>query len=465
MWWWIAAGAVVAAGGALRLAGAAGDLWLDEIWSLELARAAPSAGAVFTALHVDNNHHLNTLYLMALGPDAPSLAYRMLAVLAGTALPAVAVLAWARRDRTVGMAWALLLAGSYLLVHYGSEARGFAPALLFAVACHAALDRLLRGGGAGWALAFAAGATLGLLSHLTFLYAILAFASWAAAAVLRPRAPRPRQPALALAFAPPLATLLLLWAVDLRFMVVGGGPPYRLLDVLRELLRTTLNVPPGPAELLVPAALAVAAWEVARLARERDPEWIFQVVVLLLGPAAVLLLTRPEYLAPRYFAVTAPFLLLLLARFLGRTFRRGRGGAAIATALLALFLAGGATYLSRLFTDGRGHYRDAVRLIVRGTAGSLATVGSDHDFRNGMVLGYHSAREAPGRLAYVPQDRWGPDVPQWVLVHRFAGDPAPDPIAEGPTGRQYRLVASFPYAGLSGWAWYVYRVSEAPPSR
>ena len=46
--WWLAAAALVLAGAVVRVLGARGDLWLDEIWSMELARVAGSAVGVFT---------------------------------------------------------------------------------------------------------------------------------------------------------------------------------------------------------------------------------------------------------------------------------------------------------------------------------------------------------------------------------------------------------------------------------
>src|SRR5512135_3181929 len=65
--WLGAAGAMVLVGAVLRALAARGDLWLDEIWSIEWARKAGSFLGVFTNVHVDNNHYLNTLFLRALG--------------------------------------------------------------------------------------------------------------------------------------------------------------------------------------------------------------------------------------------------------------------------------------------------------------------------------------------------------------------------------------------------------------
>ena len=50
----------------LRIRGTHNDLWLDELISLHLACGVKSPWQVFTAIHNDNNHYLNTLYLFFL---------------------------------------------------------------------------------------------------------------------------------------------------------------------------------------------------------------------------------------------------------------------------------------------------------------------------------------------------------------------------------------------------------------
>lgn len=113
---------------ALRVAGAQGDLWLDEIWSLAHVDGG-SPIDVFTSIHHDNNHHLNSLWLVLVGSHQPPMLYRVPAVAAGTAT--VLLLASMRPGGRVA---AVLAASSSFLVHYDSEARGYALAALFCVA-------------------------------------------------------------------------------------------------------------------------------------------------------------------------------------------------------------------------------------------------------------------------------------------------------------------------------------------
>jgi hypothetical protein len=369
-------------------------------------------------------------------------------------------------DRALSLAWAFLLAFSGILVHYGSEARGYGPALLFAVAGYVALDRLLATGRATWGIAFAGAAILGLSSHLTFLYAFLAFLAWAGVVAWKDPARPGLTRALALAFLPPVAFFLVLWAVDLRHLTVGGGPEYRLLEVLRELVRTTFGLPAGPLEWAALPFLALPVLAFLRLVRARDARWAFFIVVVLLGPAAVLVATRPEYLAPRYFLVSVPFLLWLTASGALALARTGKAGLSATIAMAILFLAGNGASLARLARDGRGQYRDALAFILRSEPGPVASVGSDHDFRNATVIGRY-VRDLPGvnRFRYLQAGEWTSSAPRWVLLHHFEGDPAPDPVVLGPTGTRYDLARVFPYAGLSGWDWYVYRIADGQESR
>ena len=74
----------------LRLLAARGDLWLDELWSLSFARQMTSPLDVWTAIHHDNNHPLNTLYLFVVvhlvGAHASPMLFRLLSLVSGAAM-------------------------------------------------------------------------------------------------------------------------------------------------------------------------------------------------------------------------------------------------------------------------------------------------------------------------------------------------------------------------------------------
>src|SRR5712675_1507308 len=74
----------------LRVFSARGDLGLDEVWSLGIASRLFSALEVYAVKH-DNNHLLNTLWLVWLGQGRSELLYRLPSVVAGIVTVGVAV--------------------------------------------------------------------------------------------------------------------------------------------------------------------------------------------------------------------------------------------------------------------------------------------------------------------------------------------------------------------------------------
>ena len=167
-----------------------GDLWLDEVWSLNLAQRAHSVTDVFLRLRHDNNHPINTLFMYWLGPQENLRWYRLLSAVSGIGtlfvVGHVAQRKWGRMEAIV----ALALAGtSYPLVLYFSEARGYAPAILCAVAAYAILDSPRRGSLRIRRVAFGAVSVIGLLSHASFFFVMLALAAFSVASESRAQDP------------------------------------------------------------------------------------------------------------------------------------------------------------------------------------------------------------------------------------------------------------------------------------
>ncbi len=171
----------------LRLLAARGDLWLDELWSLSFARQMTSPLDVWTAIHHDNNHPLNTLYLFVVvhlaGAHASPMLFRLLSLVSGAALLVVLFRSeYESHDAGAATrAWiAITLCGcSFLAILYSSEARGYAPAALCGVSAYAQVrrGRILRSADR---LLFAATCAAGLLSHLTFVFVYAGLLAWTA---------------------------------------------------------------------------------------------------------------------------------------------------------------------------------------------------------------------------------------------------------------------------------------------
>src|SRR5437870_7060917 len=169
---------IVALAGSLRACSALNDLWMDEIWSLELVRELHSAFGVFTQTHHDNNHYLNSLFIYFLGQHGDWPGYRIPAEVAGIG---AIVLAWfigARRDRRTAFFSMFLVSFSYVLILYSSEARGYAPLIFFCFLCFLVLESLLARPRWQAAALFSISAILGFTSHLTFVSFFVASFIW-----------------------------------------------------------------------------------------------------------------------------------------------------------------------------------------------------------------------------------------------------------------------------------------------
>jgi hypothetical protein len=450
----------VAIGLGVRMLGLRSDFWLDEVWSWWSVRRLGSARGVFTALHHSNNNHLNSLWIYAVGDAAPWV-YRLPSLLAGSASVALgAWLGW-RRGRLEAALSAILLAGSFALVHFSSEARGYATAVAFALGAQCALESAL----ARWrwtsAALFGACIALGFLSHLVFLF------YWAGAAAqsswqLRGLPWRRLAARLAALHAAPLVILAALYRVDLRFMVVGGGDPNDIPLLVAQSVGYALGLPAERA-LAWPyggLALALVGAGLWLRARERDASWI-AFGISLCGPVLAFALLRPEVIALRYFVIGIALGLLLCADLAAHAWRRGGAARALAALAVLAFLSGNAHDLRAFAALGRGGYAAALRTMAENTAGSRIEVGSDHDFRNAMVLRFYARELPPDRqLVYVPQDRWPPGGPEWLIRHA-AQRPA-QPLAQlRAAGSRYRLFAEFDHASISGFYWALYRREDA----
>jgi hypothetical protein len=452
----VACALAVAFGAGLRLHGLGSDFWLDEAWTWSRARALAGAQGVF-ALHDSNNHHLNTLWFYALG-EAPVWLYRLPAFLAGSASVALgAALAW-RRGRLEAAIAAWLFATCFALVHFSSEARGYAPVMACALGAQLALEADLAAPRRRHAALFGLCAALGLLFQLIFVFY---WAGAAAQALWRWRGLPLRTLAARLAarHALPLAVLAALYAADLRSLVVGGGNPTDLEMLLVRSVGWSLG-PPILRGLALPDALLAAALVgsgLALRARRGDDSWLCFALCIALVPLAAFALLRPEVIAVRYFLIGIALALLLAADLAAAGWRARGARRALAAAALLAFFAGQAAHLRAFAVHGRGGFRAALMAMAEHTQGDAIEVGSDHDFRNGLVLAFYARELPPGRrLVYLPQERWPAGGPEWLIRHAAQRPKAPAlRVAAG--GGSYRLFAEYDHAAISGFYWALYR--------
>ncbi len=446
---------IAAAGIAARIAGAGGELWLDEIWSLSLAGNASSIAAVFTGIHHDNNHYLITLWMRIVGTEQTQWWYRLPSIVAGGLSVILAARIGQRRSDSSGLLAAGLISLSYLMIHYGSEARGYAIACCAALGAYDLLDAFIRKD--GWWRALLAGLWLcaGLLSSLTIVMVWAGLALWALLA-----ARGTGRWWIIAANAIPACVLASLWWVDLRQMKAGGGPEIGIADVLSETAGYMLGVP-GDSDarwLALIGIAAVVAWAIWRLARVGDRTWLLHLVALLLAPAAVLIVSGRTYVYPRYFLVNGAFAYVLIAQAVDLQRLRQRKGVLVgATAAILLWIGANATLAWELYAVGRGHYRDAIKAMAQQSEGR-PQVGSLMDFRSRLMVGYYQ-RILPEdkRPILIRAEGLATVGPQWLLLHGSPYEqPLPPELWVAP-GVGYKAYAIYPSVRLSGLEAGVYQ--------
>ena len=441
---------VLAIAALLRSACLRTEPWLDEIMSIDLARRAATAADVFLKIHDDNNNPLNTLYLRFVSGSRDWAAYRLLSLSAG--LLTVALLGWDPEDPARGLLAASLAAVSTQMVLYATEARGYALVSLFSLSCFRLL-RARRPPTGPRAAEFGLCALLAFLSHPTFAYVYAALFLWSAARLAREQ----RAHALLALFGPPTAALALFETIQIP-MRVGGADRNGVGPVVLRTLALWSGAPERGAAAVAGAAvlLGLLGWELRHLRRERSDEFVF--FAALFAGAVVFAAVFP-FPFERHFYACLPFSLLLAAGGLARLFRSSGAKRAAAAVLALLFLLGNGVRDRALATAGRGHYLEAVQRMAKDTPEDVITVASDHDFRNRTLLDFYAAYlPPPKRLAYVPIERRQANPPAWFLLHGLATDPRLAPVGVSlPGAAAYRLVEVYPYAGLSGWTWMLYR--------
>jgi hypothetical protein len=389
------AAAILLLGIALRLRGVFTDFWLDEIWGLRIALAAPSWLALITRIHADTNHPLVSIFMHAIGPVRHWEWYRVLSLLCGIGT-IVAI-----RDRT----YVILASLSFPLIVFSSEARGYAPAAFFLVLAYV----LWRKSSIGFGVAI----VLAILSHLSAVAVYLGFLAVDLVALWRtgtlacpPAAQGQARVAVLHRHLLPIAFGAWYYVIKVRHLVPGGGPRWT----------------PDPFAIAIGVAtLAIVIVEIVRRARARDLDALFFAVALIAGPLIAAASYRCPCVLPRHFFVCMPFVLILFASF----FERYRWG-------IAVFVLVNAMQIIPFLRYGRGQYDRALHDVS-------GTVGGDSAFRDRMLIDFYNPS-----LRYVPRSQ----NPEWLLIENRM------PI------RGYTLVREYPYGDISGWTWYVYRLSK-----
>jgi hypothetical protein len=460
----LAAAAVVAAlllALVLRLEGARGELWIDEVWTLKLLEGVSSIGGVVWGINHDNNHILNSMWLYLLGPDASTFPRRALSILFGSLSAGAAFAIGARRGMAEAFAAGILFAVAYPMVYFGSEARGYAGLILFALVAILILEREFSAPTQRHRVLLAAALAFAVLSQFIALAIVALLGFWTAWRAWRAtRSFRQAEQATFSTFLPTLALMLLIGAAILfgatrEGFQVGNVEAAGFFGALRGyggLLSHLLGIPPSlPATLgLVPLAgalaLAVALWR-----RESNPRVPLYVAGLAGLPAAMIAAGLPNLDLPRYFLPSGILFLLLVADLFGEAWRQRGAARAASIIALAAILVGNAFALGNFYEHRRSHFGEALALMAENApTGRPIVYAADHDFRASTMVSFLAS---PRGLAttLVPDTQWCATPPDWLLYdpRRLGGRDA-FRYEEKDCSLGFERLASWPGWGLSG---------------
>jgi 4-amino-4-deoxy-L-arabinose transferase-like glycosyltransferase len=482
---------------ALRIMAARGDLWLDEIWSVNLLTLVSSPLDIFWRLTHDNNHHLNSLYLYFLGDDASVLARRGLAIAFGVASVAMAGLIGLRRGRAAALITMVLMALSYPMIHYSSEARGSGPMMFFVLFAFYCLEGFLNERRMTYSWLFALAIGLGFLSHMTIVFACLAFGLWGTATILRDAATaRQAMADLVRCFAPVTllggAVLVAMFAGALDHgFIIGGGriiaegehfAPFVAGTGL--LLQLELGLPTAvDPRVSLSVFLVLGLGIIVTLLRQGDRRWSFYIIVLFAVPLVMLAFRVPHGGFPRYFLFSGVFLLVLLGQVLAMFGRAGGPGKALLATVLTLFAVGQSFLIGDFLKYGRGQHTEAFEYITNLSEGESITLGSNKDALNKIMINYYATTRPDGRTFDYVEDYETAEVsPEWLFMVRrecpgakpmdfckLLGPDRQNDAAAPELRRQvpesdkvvvYKLDREYFHWGLSGWDLSLYRKAQ-----
>lgn len=462
-------GFFVLMGFVLRCLAAQGGLWTDEAWSVIYAQQAEDVLGIFTRINHDNNHHLNSLWLQWVGPDASPMLIRGLSIVTGSITIAIAGLIGLRRNSATGIIAASLFAISPIMVVYGSEARGYAPMMLALMIMIWRIDLWLDERSAPKpALILAICALFGSFSHLTILPAVFMLGLWVfLAGVQRDGllgAARTTVDLLGAALVVSVlcaSIVILIAARSSTGLQIGGYVDFSwplFARAISELL--TLSTGIGyAAQASFLGILAIAIIGLAmflmpwRIAIERK---CFYAAMILTMPLAVAAFNPGNTQYARYYLPAAIAILFLIAEWIGHFANRSERTSAAMVLILAGIWGLASVQNYQLITSQRGNLELALQAMIRALPN-----GSD------VTIAFERAR-APLTLAafrkrypiLISEGKCGT-----TAFHFFSRDTA---VVEVPKflecGGPMRLIASGNAIGPSGESWSLYQ-RQALPSR
>lgn len=452
----------------VRIWGASGDLWLDEVLSIEATQKIKNPWEVFTKIHEDNNHYINSIWLYWVASSGSVLACRAVSLLAGAATVILAGLIGLRCNRVNAVFSVWIAAFSYVLILYSSEARGYSLAMCCAFAAFYLQSCYIERKRWYLAVAISFALILGLLAHLSFVCIILTLLVWLLLIGIREhwRVGEIVQRAV-LCYALPSVVVLVLYLVDIRELEVNGGSTsLSLMQGYRTALAWILGTLNSwmAVSIVCYFALFILGVGVGMLWREKDDSAMFYPLAILIFPLVQAGFSPAAIYYVRYFIVGGIFVLLLFSWLLADLYRRGGSWRVVSLIALIGYTGLNGVNIGDLLRHGRGQNKEALSYIAENTDGQNVSISGNHDYRiRPMVEYYGSGGGLQGKtVTYYPNDAWPAGGVNWIVVQIESNEKPLPPWQSFPDthGNRFVIMKTFQSAPLSGLHWFVYRRNE-----
>ena len=430
------------------------------------AREAGDAWGVITRINHDNNHHINSWWILLMGRSATPFALRSLSIAAGTALIVVLGRIGLRRGPWAGVVTAAIACVCPILVVYGSEARGYSCAMLAFALMIAQVDAWLAGSAASRpTVPLLVLAIFGTLSHLLMVPATGLLLIWVVL-VLRQREGRvgaEREAILALGpallvSAGLMAVIIMIAMASPTGLRIGGYIPFTWTGfggALAQLLAYSSGL--GMVDKgfwVAPVVLIpwfIFAWRKAKLPRA---DHLLYTVLLFGMPIAVALFELGNAVFPRYYLPTTIGLILWLSAELAVHITRGVRQRLLALTGLLAILTGSLAIDAGLLANARAHPERVLATVAQLAPGGTSLAIETEGPKAYLTL----SAEQRGYPLTIVQTRCG--TPQFRLVERKKDEVSLPTIMR--CGQRYDRVDGSGVVGVSGVAWALYQRSTAP---
>jgi len=459
-------------GFALRLWYAHWPLWVDEIWSLKDLAPISHFWQILWAISQDNNHYLYSIYLFFAYPISRNEIWlRAPSIVAGVAaIPLMARLAG--RDHVAALAAAAMTSVSTFLVTYSAQARGYALALLFWIVAYRQLEKAMDAPAtrARWGFALAIG--VGAFCHLAtfavaFLFALAAFCEFLRRERHLVRALRKSLQLFwpTLLGLTPISLCLVAGYVEIGGFIVNFVRPYSPVLAFAgfsQMIVATLSGATPP--ILIVAAIplvAVGAFVVLREQTISSFRRISYAIILFALPALVFIAKPPNSHIPRYYLISAVFLILAAADLFAILWRENGIWRSAAVAAATALGIGNLHAIVAAKEANVAAWPEALSVIA---ASPSQRIGTNFDF-NVREFVEHYNRFTAKPLQLIGSDLVCDHAPEWYIVE---SDTPAEPKTIGVDAHReggghctlpYALMSTYGYSTFFESRWLLYRAA------